>query len=413
MGLVVTPLIAAAPAWAQAERAVVLDFEGRGGTVVRRSVVSALSEEVDLAKRSEAEAAASEAGVDLDTPAGRSAVAEALGVDVLIAGRVRGRGARARIDIVVYGRDGQELASGRGPPPLGRRGRRALEAKARGLVKEALAQQPEPEPLDPEPTPYEKEEPPPVEVPPEPGEAEEAAQPRSSWPVPAVTLLVGAGAGVHRTEVPLESGERRLYDWTAFPELAFAVEARPLASSASAARGLLLRGSAALSVGLSSTDQSTSDEVDTTAFRVGAELGYLYGFAEGRVEVGLAGGFAYEAFVLGDNSVLPTSRYAQLRVGAISRIGLVPERLTLGVELGLRAAFTAGDLGTAFGDEVSPLGLDAALSVGGALDVGFAYRLRVGYREYRLDFGGSADDAPADDGTDRNLAVTALVGWAF
>jgi hypothetical protein len=98
----------------------------------------------------------------------------------------------------------------------------------------------------------------------------------------------------------------------------------------------------------------------------------------------------------------------------------VEKLLYLRIDAGFRLPFSYGELAEAFGS-TKGFGFDAGLMLGGRLDVGFAYALRVSADFFKPQFSGFADGAlpglPAAgqgiDGTDLAINFHAMIGWSY
>jgi hypothetical protein len=409
---------------AQKPSGVVLRFRGHGGGVVRGLVVEAVQGTLDLTPRAKVMSEARRRGANPATKAGRRELARAMDLRVFVVGRVRGRGRRARIRIRVYGPDGSKVASAKADPPLGRQSRRALQRVARSTVEKGLSRieaQPEgdksgasstdapgaPEDEKPSSAPDAAAASEPVAED-RPGAASETPSDAAPW----VSVRAGIALGARQAEVQLENGSTRIYEWSTYPELVLAMTVRPFATHGVALRGLRLQALGALEVGLDSSAQSSASDVETTVYRARVDALYTYPVAEW-LELGGRVGFGYEAFVLGDNPVLPTSRYPSVRAGLIGTIPILDPELELRLDAGFRHAFGAGGLDDAFGADAAALGFDAGWALRGRLPVGFEYGVRVAYRRMQLDFAGDAQDAEGKDGHDQSVSAMVLLGWGF
>jgi hypothetical protein len=154
-------------------------------------------------------------------------------------------------------------------------------------------------------------------------------------------------------------------------------------------------------------------EVETSAMRISADVGYLHSLTDGGVRIGGLLGFSFDDFTLGANSVLESSSYSQLRLGLRTDIPISGSELGVKVDLGFRYALGIGDLAGAYGADGGAIGFDAGLRLGGHLDMGLAYGLSVGYQYHSLSFAGPFAVAQATDGTDASLLISAQVGYAF
>jgi|GEM_PF-1112680 len=421
-------LLAPAAATAQS-RAVVLEFGGgRNGAQARRAVVAALDGVVEIVPLESVEAAARAQRVDLATPEGAGAAARAAGAELVISGEVTGRARRARTRLVVRDVSGRELASRQAGPPFGRPAQRALGDEAITMVQEAqnaLARSSggstsaggdtggdtgdtnadddadgdaDDDDADDDDA--------------DDDDAEDSD--RTPGAAPLFRALAGLDVRTRSAEVATDDGGTRGYDAGVYPELMIALELRPLAHVDGIASGLLLSVEAAHSLGLSSQLEGVAETFGSSSLRIGGALGWLIPFADGAVALGPVLGGGLESFAIDANGVFASTRYTYFRMGLAGRIVIAEDLLALGVSAGYRLVFGVGDIATAFGETGSAYGLDVQAELGGALDLGFAYALRVGYQSYGLSFeGGPGSIAQGVDGSDSALRIQLLVGWQF
>jgi len=419
-------LLLLAPAAASAQgRAVVLEFGGgRNGAQARRAVVAALDGVVEIVPLESVEAAARTQRVDLATPEGAGAAARAAGAELVISGEVSGRARRARTRLVVRDVSGRELASRQAGPPFGRPAQRALGDEAITMVQEAqnaLARSGggttsagndssgNTGETDADDNPEEEEA---NEEDDDDADADDSD--RTPGAAPLFRALAGLDVRTRSANVATDDGGSRGYDAGVYPELMIALELRPLAHVDGIASGLLLSVEAAHSLGLSSELEGVAEAFGSSSLRVGGALGWLIPFADGAVALGPVLGGGLERFAIDDNGVFASASYTYFRMGLAARIVIAEDLLALGVSAGYRLVFGVGDLATAFGETGSAYGLDVQAELGGALDMGFAYALRVGYQSYGLAFeGGPGSIAQGVDGSDSALRIQLLVGWQF
>ncbi len=391
-------------AWAEPSVAV-LKFSGRGGSRARARVVVALQGHVRLVPREQVDASARRQGFSLSMPAGRAAVAQDLGVDLFVEGRVRGRRRRARLTLTVYsGRDGTEVASEQ------IRVRAAdFEDRVRSVVEAAAARV---APAEPEPAAEPAgdglgsmdfgEEPP----------LEEDDEEGAGGGSPMITALAGFGLRSRSAEVVTRGGAFRRYEGGMFGQFGLRLEANPLAGREDALRGLRLEAGLDMAVGLYSTDPASGDEVSTSAVQWWLEAGYRYQLPDG-LHVGGALGFVSDAFTLAENMVLPSSSYPALRIGAAVGYRTMEGKLDVAVRAGYRLTMGVGDLAPAFGAEASASGWDLGLVGRGALPSGISYGLEVGYRRTSIDFEGDAQDSPGRSGSDGSFSLQVFGGYSL
>jgi hypothetical protein len=123
---------------------VVLRFSGPGNARVRAGVVRALRDRVALVPMQRVDARARRMHARLNTAEGRASVAEAMDLDVIIGGEVRGQGARARVQLHVYGANGEEIATEAIERPATANGRRQVAETTQDAVARTVAAREEP-----------------------------------------------------------------------------------------------------------------------------------------------------------------------------------------------------------------------------------------------------------------------------
>ncbi len=123
---------------AQKPKVVVMDFAGSGGSTARSQVLRGLDDEVTFEMRSDAKRVLAEEGEELSSVAGRAAVAEELGLDYLIWGRVRGRGSAARAEIRIAGPQGKQITELEAGPPGQSKGNAKIRKAARAALAKAM-----------------------------------------------------------------------------------------------------------------------------------------------------------------------------------------------------------------------------------------------------------------------------------
>lgn len=402
--------------WAQAASAqqrtgVVLDFGGRAGSQGRRAVVGALTGDVRLLPQSSVRSRADGLGADLDTPGGRAQVAEAMDLDLIVGGQVTGRGRRARTTIIIYDATGEEVARQEAGSPAGP-GRRRVGQAAREALQQALGTIDEREASDRQheisaeergggydDEGYEDEE-------------EEEEEPGERAPVPILEAMVGFGGRSRNATIDLEAGGAREYSIPSFlfSELSARVLLHPLAKSGGIVSGLFGLVTFFHSIGLGSED-AMGNAIGTSALRFSADVGLFAPL--GGVSFGGSLGLGYDAFLLDANDTMSSAQYTYLRPGLVFAVPFMDDTLGLQLDAGLRIGLGAGDLAPMFGTSASAFGFDLMASLGGALEMGFAYALRVGYVSYSLSFDGMGAMAAntATGGSDGYLVVTLNAGW--
>ena len=429
----------AAQVHAQQPRVVALDVAGKGGDKARIQVIRALRDRVSFEQKDAAEKVLSKRGLSGTSVAGRAAIAEALSVDYVIWGGMKGRGSAARATIRIAGPRGREIGAREAGPPGTSKGNARIQKASRALLSQAIAAAPPKS--DPTKRVHEREAASPVVVAPipvvvapeaptasptgvtEPAPTQISARASTDLYAPYVTLFGGAGGRIRNIEVQLDDGSggtaTRKYESGVYLDIVFRLEVRPLARHrAGARRGLALEADGAFGVGLDTQPPSSTTKLDTKAWRVLGQLGYFHRFAKG--ELGGLIGIGFDRLELETNGFLPSIDYLFLRLGPAYRHFFIERTLQLRIDAGFRYPFSYGDLAITFGD-ARGFGFDAGLTLGGELDVGFAYAARVSFDYFMPQFGGFAEGPPPSvpgaaqgrDATDLGIGFHVLLGWGF
>ena len=439
--------LGAAGVEAQKPRVVVMDFVGNGGSTARAQVLRGLRDEATFETRSAAKKVLASQGAKVSSVAGRAAVATELPVDYVIWGRVRGRGASARAEIRIAGPRGKEITSRDAGPPGQSKGNARIRKAAQTVLAKAVQVAPprraaaaaaapvavaeihitlgdDAEPSKKEQAPK-KEEATKKEEPSKKEEAAEKKKPRSgpARHAPILNVLGGAGGRIRNIEVNVDDGAggtaTRTYESGLYLDIVFRLELRPLARhDTEALRGLALEADADFGIGLETQTPGSTATLSTKAWRILGQVGYFHSF--GKPELGGLIGVGFDKLDLEDNGTFPSVRYLFLRLGPAFRYVFIERMLHLRVDAGFRWAFSYGELADTFG-EATGFGFDAGVTVGGELDVGFSYALRVSTDFFKPQFGafpggtlpGLPGAAQGRDGTDLSFNFHAMVGWAF
>lgn len=397
--------------------AVVLAFSGRGGAAARTQVVRGLGGVADLARRADATDAARRLGVDLDQPEGRASVAQELGIDVIVSGRVQGRGAGARTEIVVESSEGEELERRQSGGPNGRANRARIRTDAAEMVSSAFAllQRREEEAAAAAAAAAEAErlaaEQARLAGEAEAEEVEDEVDDGERSPTPRAAIFLGLGMRNRDFEASQNGSVTAFYNVGMYAELSIRAESYPLGTSSNAAaRGLYTRFEYATSLGLE-TD-GVGGTLSTSAYELGIHAGYLFPFRRGKV--GAVVGYAMTRFNPEGDPFVPASKYQAIRIAPAGSIDIVRGRLALDVEYGIRPLLGVGEL-DAYGADASGLGIDFLMTLHGALDFGLAYAMQFGWERYMVDYSGTTSGSfpAADESTDTALTLLFEVGYQF
>jgi hypothetical protein len=396
--LVLLLLASAAPALAQPPRAVVLRFEGWRSNETREAVVSALAPEVALVDEAQAVTAAQELGVDVSTPEGMARVVRHLGIVLVIAGSVEGRGRAATATLYVLDDAGDELVERSAPQPEA--GAAAVEAarEAQEILARRNAPEPEPE-AEPEPEP--------VVVPPE---LPAPAPPR--WTPKQVIALGGIRIRHVGTYVGDASGNVHFLETTPYPEIALELAFRPWFSAPDELRGIFLAAQGSFSVGTSYL-ASTGEARSMTSLRFALDAGYAHR-VEDIVEIGGTLGIGVEGVQIDAPVAFPSTLFTFLRPALIARVRAFSDLLVVEGGLGARIGLDGGPLAAAYGPGFLFGGVDAFAGVAGTVEPGFTWAARLGYLHHTFGFsGGGGSMAAGTGGIDQAIDVRLLVGWAI
>jgi len=434
---------------AQQARVVVLGFSGADGSTARIQVVRGLKGRADFETRSQAERVVEDRRLDLRREADRAALAEALQVDYLFWGRVRGRGQSARTEIRVAGREGATLTGYEAGAPGTSKGNRLIQQAARTALAEAVELSP-PRPTKPAASVAPRAVVPVAEAavstgagtrPPEPVEKatprknqrdlaeEEKSKQRKSddrrkaktGELPVFEILVGGGVRFRNIDFNVGDGsggtENRGFDSGAYAEVGGYVLVRPLGRWDKAPlQAIVIQGDGGVGFGLKAGREGTGITSGIRTWRALGQVGYLHPIR--RLQVGGLVGVGVDTFEIDVNSVLPSIQYIYARVGGALAYTIIRDFLAFRVDGGFRKPFSLGDLDQAFGNNSSAIGWDATATVGGRLGIGFSYAFRFVYEAYKLDFAGATSNVPSmggpgGDGNDRALTFWFLVGWTL
>jgi hypothetical protein len=432
--------IGAAGVSAQAPKLVVMDFSGDVGGKARAQVMRGLRDEASFEPRSEAKSVLETAGAAISSVEGRAAVAEQLSVDYVVWGRVRGRGSSSRAEVRIAGPQGRQITERSAGPPGQSKGNQRIRAAARAALAKAMQVAPPrgakaqveavivtpieislaDEPEIPEKSEQRVE----SQKAQEAEKSEKKKPPRNRVQAgPILKILGGAGGRARKIDIQVDDGTSdsasRTYDSGVFLDIVFRLELRPWARHHNEwLRGLALEADGDFGVGLQTETPGSTAKLDTKTWRVLGQIGYLHGL--GKHEIGGLIGIGFDALELEENGTLPSIRYLFLRLGPAYRYSFFERSLYLRVDGGFRLPFSYGDLEKTFG-EATGFGFDAGLMLGGELEVGFSYLLRVSVEYFKPQFGGFPEGmlpglpgaASGKDGTDLAINFNVALGWSF
>ncbi|MDH3653719.1 MAG: hypothetical protein OEN21_05575 [Myxococcales bacterium] len=236
--------------------------------------------------------------------------------------------------------------------------------------------------------------------------------------LPVLIMRIGAGARFRNIHLELGDGaggtETRSFESGAYFDVAWHLLVRPMGRRPSrpSVQAIIVQVDGGSGIGLKA--EVSGIELQTNSWRMLGQFGYLYPLH--RLQLGGLVGVGGDVFGIDLNSVLPSSRIIYARFGPALAYPIVPRLLAFRADFGLRFPFYLGRLEDAFGNESSGIGLDAAVTFQGWLNVGFSYAVRFVWEYYRLRLSGSNMNVPAmgdgGDGNDHALTIQFLFGWS-
>ena len=252
------------------------------------------------------------------------------------------------------------------------------------------------------------------------GEPAAAMQGRVPY-LPVLVLLIGSGVRFRDIHLDVGDGaggtEGRAFDTGAYFDFGWHILVRPMSrrSPKPAIRAIVLQIDGGSGIGLKVEPARSGISLQTNAWRLLGQLGYLYPID--RLQVGGLIGIGGDVLSIDLNSVLPSSRIVYVRLGPAVAYDIVPSFFGFRADLGVRIPFSVGDLENAFGSDSSGFGLDATAAFQGRLKAGFTYAFRLIWEYYRLRFAGSNMNVPAMGGggvgSDQAITLQLLLGWSL
>ena len=250
--------------------------------------------------------------------------------------------------------------------------------------------------------------------------AELATAPDENSSLPVLVMLIGGGARFRDIHLELggDSGaETRSFETGAYFDFAWHLFLRPMSrrSPRAALQAIVFQIDGGSGIGLKAQPSGTGIELETNAWRMVGQFGYLYPID--RLQVGGLVGVGGDVLSIDLNSVLPSMRIIYVRVGPAVAYEIVRGFLDFRADFGVRAPFYYGEVKDAFGSDASGVGLDGTVTFQGRIKVGFTYGARFVWEYYRLRFRGPTQNVPAmgagADGKDHALTVQVLLGWSL
>lgn len=251
--------------------------------------------------------------------------------------------------------------------------------------------------------------------------AEPSANPDSASGLPVLVMLIGGGARFRNIHLELGDGgsgpETRSFETGAYFDFAWHLLVRPVArrSPRPAVQAIVFQVDGGSGIGLNAQPSGTGIELETNAWRMVGQFGYLYPID--RLQVGGLVGVGGDVLNIDLNSVLPSMRIIYVRLGPSVAYEIVRGFLDFRVDFGVRAPIYYGEVKDAFGSDASGVGLDGVVTFQGRIKAGFTYGARFVWEYYRLRFRGPTQNVPAmgtgADQKDRALTVQVLLGWSL
>jgi hypothetical protein len=240
-----------------------------------------------------------------------------------------------------------------------------------------------------------------------PADAEPSSRPEAR--LPFIRWTAGVGARARLVEISFSDGSIWRYESGVFIDVPARLELHPLASHGSNEAGFAVRVDFAMAARfIDQGEWGNLIEEPTTAYRVGAYLGYDRVGRRGSV-AGHAG-FAYEAFLLDDHPQIPSTRIPIVRVAIGGRIHLAGPAFGLDLGAGYGYLVRLGGLATAFGNDSDGSRFDVSAGFGGHVGR-FVYSLGAAFELSYLTFSGTALVRSASSGTERGASASAQVGF--
>lgn len=391
-------------------RATVLQLSGRRAGPATRLVRRAVEDHADLTES------------DADDPgdaAGRGALAQQLGVDLVISGSSSGSRRRSRLELTFTDASGQERATESATIPPGGRGRRALRRMMNRAFETIGPIEPvpaaAPEPVIPD-EPYDDE---PVEDPDEDSGSNGYTSSvdgfsRGDQYRPWLRLHVGISTRNRTLDLGVP-GDPRRHDVVLYPEFLAQAEVRPLAFLRDdVLYGVRVRVRFEYALYWESLDDA-DNVIGGSQYGFSADAGYLLPIAD-ILELGATLGGGHSAYQLDDNVFVPSVEYSHFELRAITRIRAFGELLILTGELGYRYARGSGGLTDQFGD-LDGNGVVFAGGIGGTVLIdpafGFDYGFELEWQRIWMSFGGMPTDRLAESGSEELVRGRFLVGMSF
>ena len=244
------------------------------------------------------------------------------------------------------------------------------------------------------------------------------AEPDEPGRLDVLVMLIAPGVRFRNIQLAVGGATpSRSFDTGAYFDFGWHLFVRPWGrrSPRAALQAIVFQLDGGSAIGLTAESVGSGITLQTNAWRMLGQFGYIYPFD--RVRVGGLIGVGGDIFDIDPNLVLPSSRIIYVRFGPAVVAPIADHFLRFRADFGLRFPFTLGGLEDAFGTESRAFGLDGTLAFEGHMKAGFSYGLRFVWEYYRYRFAGPTMMVPAmgdgGEGTDHALTVQLLVGWSL
>lgn len=240
--------------------------------------------------------------------------------------------------------------------------------------------------------------------------------------MPVLVMLIGAGPRFRDIRLDVGNGaggtERRALETGVYVDFGWHLLIRPMAQRSvnPALQAIVIQVDGGSGIGLEVQPAGVESELETNAWRLLGQFGYLY--PRDRLRFGGLLGVGSDVLSITENSVFPSSTIVYVRVGPAVAYDLVARYLAIRADFGVRIPFFLGELEAAFGDRSRSVGLDGVLTFDGRLKAGFTYAFRAIWEYYHYRFAGATSTVPAQSGgggsgNDHAVTFQLLIGWSL
>lgn len=254
-----------------------------------------------------------------------------------------------------------------------------------------------------------------------PVDAPASTQVRSAT-MPVLVMLIGGGPRFRdiRLDVGSATGgtERRQLETGVHFDFGWHLFVRPMSrrSISPAVQAIVVQIDGGSAIGLDVQPAGVDSELQTNAWRLLGQLGYLY--PRNRLQFGGLVGVGADVLSIDAGSAFPSSTIVYVRFGPAVRYDIVSSFFAIRADFGVRVPFLLGELEDAFGNRSRSVGADAMLTLDGRLKAGFTYAFRAIWEYYHYRFSGATSSVPAQsagggDGHDHAVTLQLLIGLSL